>query len=159
MHFRRRRVFIIVLLVKFLESVIMKLKFNMILATTCLTNCIIPNKTWFQFLKHLYGYLHMEITFLKFLEQCNFCHFYNVLSMFHTLTFIYVMSYDMLSIWNRTEISLPKLHQKCFDSSCKHIFVGFPSDKSPIRRFIIFIHSNPKFHMIVQRFSRYMDQF
>ena len=65
-----------VLLVKFLESVIVKLKFNMISEITHVMDCIRPNKPWFQFIKHPYGYLHTIIAFLKFLEQFNLCDLY-----------------------------------------------------------------------------------
>ena len=124
----------------------------MISRTTCVMDFIIPNKPWIQFLKHPYGYLQMVVAFLKFLEQCNFCPFYNVLSMFHILTFIYVMSYDMVSIQNSRGMTLRKLYHKCSDSCCKLILVGLPGDKSPKRRSIIFIHLSHEFVILVQGF-------
>lgn len=136
-------------LVKFLESVIIKPKFNLISTTTCVTDCIRNNKPWLQFMKHPYGYLHMVIVFLNFLEQYDFCHFYNVLSVFHIFTFIYVISYNMLSIWKSAGMDLPKLYHKFSYSYCKPILVGLCGDKIPTREFIIFIYSNLEFGMFV----------
>lgn len=143
----------IVLLVKFLESIIIILKLNMISVTKHVTNDIRPNKPWLHFLKPPYGYLHMVISFLNLLEQCNLFHFYNVVRAFYIFIFSYVMSYDMISIWNSIVMALPKLYHKFFDSYYKPILLGFPGDKSPTIRFIIFIHSNPEFGRLVQGFS------
>ena len=68
MHYGRRRVTLPVLIAEFQECVIMNLEFNMGSTTTRVTDCIRPNKPWFQFKEHVNGYLDMEISFLKFLE-------------------------------------------------------------------------------------------
>ena len=83
---------------KLLKCVIMKMEFDMILTTKCVMDCVSPNKPWFQFGKHSDGYLHMGISTMKFLEQCNFSHFHSLFIVIYIHTFGYMLSQNILFV-------------------------------------------------------------
>ena len=111
------------------------------------------NIPWFLLHKYSDWYIDFIMLIFELIDQLYLSHFQDMFFMVFILILYCSSSQKLLFIWWNMRICYPILMYCSFNTLSNSIFVWFPTNDFPTRKFIICIYLQPKFVMFVQCFS------
>ena len=135
------------------KSVVIQLKFHMIMTTTHVTDNDGSSKPWFLLHKCIDGNFNFFVLFFEFIEQLYLCHWQYMFWMFFIFISFYSSTQHIPCIWWNTRFYQPTITSQFFNIFCKSIFVGLSRNHCPTSQFIICIYFQSEFSMFVHCFS------